>query len=247
MNQKKNKTVPTRIINRLKKSRITIALFFGIVSVVLLWVYLPAYMLTEHNGNLGDAGSHGDIYGAVNALFTALAFAFLIYTSLMQREELRLQRKDLKLTREELKKTADAQKELVQLTKEAHEFQIYIRRKDIQPEFSIQEAIPSGRPGDVTLKLVLAPQRVPLFLEDLKVIGDKDYSWNSKDFESRIGQLISTQTYLILRIEVKDLHNITHLKIQLVISDVDQLGHYRQEIVWKDMHWELQSVIPLKT
>lgn len=45
----------------------------------------------------------------VGPLFAALAFAGLIYTALMQREELSLQRQELGQTREELKRTADAQ------------------------------------------------------------------------------------------------------------------------------------------
>lgn len=52
------------------------------------------------------ASAFGDIVGP---LFAALAFAGLIYTALMQREELLLQRKELRETREELKRTADAQ------------------------------------------------------------------------------------------------------------------------------------------
>ncbi len=52
------------------------------------------------------AGAFGDIVGP---LFAALAFAGLIYTALMQREELGLQREELRETRAELRRTADAQ------------------------------------------------------------------------------------------------------------------------------------------
>lgn len=45
----------------------------------------------------------GDMFGAANALFSALAFAALIYTVLLQRAELRLQRQELKENRAELK------------------------------------------------------------------------------------------------------------------------------------------------
>ena len=54
-------------------------------------------------------GQFGDVFGAANALFSGLAFAGLIYTVFLQREELALQRKELQLTREELKRSADAQ------------------------------------------------------------------------------------------------------------------------------------------
>lgn len=47
-------------------------------------------------------GTFGDMFGAVNALFSGLAFATLIFTVWLQREELTLQRHELKLTRQEL-------------------------------------------------------------------------------------------------------------------------------------------------
>lgn len=47
-------------------------------------------------------GVFGDQFGAVNALFSGLAFAGLTYTIILQRRDLELQRNDLKLQREEL-------------------------------------------------------------------------------------------------------------------------------------------------
>lgn len=56
-------------------------------------------------------GQFGDVFGAVNALFSGLAFAGLIYTVFLQREELSLQRKELELTRQELQRSAHAQEQ----------------------------------------------------------------------------------------------------------------------------------------
>lgn len=53
----------------------------------------------------------------VGPLFAALAFAGLLYTALMQREELSLQREELRENRAELKRTADAQTALVEAAK----------------------------------------------------------------------------------------------------------------------------------
>lgn len=50
-------------------------------------------------------GTFGDQFGAVNALFSGLAFAGLIYTIILQRNDLKLQRQDLKLQRKELELT----------------------------------------------------------------------------------------------------------------------------------------------
>ena len=49
-----------------------------------------------------ERGTFGDQFGAVNALFSGLAFAGLIYTIILQRRDLKLQRRDLRLQREEL-------------------------------------------------------------------------------------------------------------------------------------------------
>ncbi|MCK9618997.1 MAG: putative phage abortive infection protein [Methylobacter sp.] len=65
-----------------------------------------------------DRGTIGDMFGAVNALFSGLAFAGLIYTIFLQKNELGLQRKELELTREELRgqrETMQAQNEQITL------------------------------------------------------------------------------------------------------------------------------------
>jgi|JI9StandDraft_1071089.scaffolds.fasta_scaffold50876_4 hypothetical protein len=54
-------------------------------------------------------GIFGDMFGAVNSLFSGFALAGIIYTILLQREELSLQREELRLTRDEMKRSADAQ------------------------------------------------------------------------------------------------------------------------------------------
>jgi hypothetical protein len=51
----------------------------------------------------------GEAFGAIEALFSGLAFAGLIYTIALQRRELQLQREELRLTRDELRRTANAQ------------------------------------------------------------------------------------------------------------------------------------------
>ena len=56
-------------------------------------------------------GTFGDQFGAVNALFSGLAFTGLIYTIILQRRDLELQRNDLKLQREELALTRQEMEE----------------------------------------------------------------------------------------------------------------------------------------
>ena len=58
-----------------------------------------------------DSGLFGDSSGAMNALFSALAFAGVIFAIILQKKELELQREELEQTREELK---GQKKELIQ-------------------------------------------------------------------------------------------------------------------------------------
>ncbi len=78
-------------------------IFLGIVTVWSLsgvWVYTVL-------ANWAARGQFGDMFGAVNALFSGLAFAGLIFTIFLQRRELALQREELKLQREEMAKSRD--------------------------------------------------------------------------------------------------------------------------------------------
>ncbi len=98
-------------------SKYDLILKIGIPVVVLAWlgVSTVVYFLSQGIEDL-TPGTAGDMFGAVNALFSALAFAFLIYTALMQREELKLQREELRETRKELARSAEAHQELVKIS-----------------------------------------------------------------------------------------------------------------------------------
>ncbi len=75
----------------------------GVVFVVasyatfLLWVTWPISSLT-----IGQAGVFGDSFGIITSMFSGLAFAGMIITILLQREELGLQREELRETRLEI-------------------------------------------------------------------------------------------------------------------------------------------------
>lgn len=78
-----------------------IAILVGI-GVLALWVG-SWWWISQHFQNPDERGTFGDMFGAINALFSGLAFAGLIVTLLYQKEELTLQREELKATREEMK------------------------------------------------------------------------------------------------------------------------------------------------
>lgn len=88
--------------NEETKSQLWIWIIIAIVGVIALWG-LSWILIDKYIDSPTDQGTFGDMFGAVNALFSGLAFAGLIVTLLYQKEELKLQREELAQTREELK------------------------------------------------------------------------------------------------------------------------------------------------
>ncbi len=81
-----------------------------IFFIIIVTILVGSFILTFYNiEKWEDRASFGDSFGAVNTLFSGLAFGGIIYTILLQRKELALQRKELSETRKELKRSADAQ------------------------------------------------------------------------------------------------------------------------------------------
>jgi hypothetical protein len=118
-------------------------LIVAVLTVVILW-FLNWILLLKFGGNDAEKGQFGDMFGSVNALFSGLAFAFLIYTIWLQREELKLQREELKLQRkavelqvDELKRQADELVKTVVLQTETLNLQkqhIEISERQIEKE-----------------------------------------------------------------------------------------------------------------
>ncbi len=74
------------------------------VGVVLLW-FFNGFIYPLMVKSVEFRALTGDSFGSVNALFSGLAFAGLIYTIFMQREELALQRAELAMQREQMRET----------------------------------------------------------------------------------------------------------------------------------------------
>jgi hypothetical protein len=70
-----------------------VAVFIAIIWLLSVWITYPYDK---------SVPSFGDVFQALSALFSGLAFVGLIYTALLQKSELSLQRVDLDLTRKEL-------------------------------------------------------------------------------------------------------------------------------------------------
>lgn len=80
-----------------QSKRVWPVLLIAVLCVTALWA--GCWFLLRGDP---ERGTFGDMFGAINALFSGLAFAALVYTVWMQREELSLQRQELALTRGEM-------------------------------------------------------------------------------------------------------------------------------------------------
>ncbi|TBV26846.1 hypothetical protein DMZ43_07205 [Meridianimaribacter sp. CL38] len=79
-------------------------LFLLVISVwYFSWQYIDKSILSKEDGlsDIEARGLFGDKFGAINALFSALAFAGIIFTIFLQKRELKLQREEMKETRGE--------------------------------------------------------------------------------------------------------------------------------------------------
>ena len=77
----------------------------ALLVVLVLWganYYVGIWFWKET-----DRGLNGDMFGAVNALFSGFAFAGLIYAVLMQRDELKIAKQDMALTKKMLNEQSD--------------------------------------------------------------------------------------------------------------------------------------------
>ena len=91
-----------------------------ILMVIIIWG-LSAVLIMTFIPEWSERGTFGDLFGAVNALFSALAFAVLIYTIILQREEIKQNREEIVLNRKELEKSG-------KLQRKAHE--VLVRQAD---------------------------------------------------------------------------------------------------------------------
>lgn len=74
-----------------KKQKHLLWLLICLIVGVLIIFYASWYIIKIHCAGVedynGSRGTFGDLFGAVNALFSALAFAGLIYTIILQTKQ----------------------------------------------------------------------------------------------------------------------------------------------------------------
>ncbi|MCB9262893.1 MAG: hypothetical protein H6607_11015 [Flavobacteriales bacterium] len=86
-----------------------IGLLWSLIGLTIVIWLVSGFLVHAYIDNWDNRGTFGDMFGAVNALFSGLAFAGLIYANVLQKKDLELQKKEISLNRAELKKSAAAQ------------------------------------------------------------------------------------------------------------------------------------------
>lgn len=80
-------------------------IFAFAVLFIIAFCMLYVYFMKEQPWGMDKRGQFGDMFGALGAVFSGLAFAGLIVTLIQQHDDLKLQREDLRLQRQEIAQT----------------------------------------------------------------------------------------------------------------------------------------------
>ncbi|MBK8015118.1 MAG: hypothetical protein IPK13_27705 [Deltaproteobacteria bacterium] len=141
-------------------------------------------------------GVFGDSFGALNTLFTGLAFAAFVVSLRYQREELAEQREELKLQRialneqrQELARSAEAQQEQVAAMHRAAEAQ---ERAAKAQEMSAEAQARTARVAEAAESL----RAVDLALSKMGSSGDQNWAVRNKGLTAKRDELINTITHL---------------------------------------------------
>ena len=158
----------------------------GIGVILVLWGLTFLLFLIEDE----NRGAFGDMFGAINALFSGLALGGIVYSIILQQNELSLQRKELSDTREEFKD------QNFQTTF----FNLLRTHRQIVDEININVKNLNSK-GDEYSK---------------NVVG-RDYFLKTKSELKRIFDALNTETYQVYsNLEIEDAH--THFYTQYGMS-----------------------------
>ncbi|WNB17548.1 hypothetical protein [Marivirga arenosa] len=204
--------------------RIGRILVISIIAVFTIWAttFIVLYFAQE-------PGQVGDSFGMVNALFSALAFSLLIYTSLLQTQELRLQREELRENRKQLESSAKAHNEMVRLNKIIH-------ADKILPQFKIIDFEKSVRGYLFSLKVMIGP----ISFKDINVSNSRAYSVNGVTNSRLLEEdaVLGPISFQIDSLSEDD-------NISIIYTDSEQV-RYHQQVFRQENNWSLgkPEVVP---
>lgn len=211
---------------RLKLTRI---LFIAIGFVVVLWA--STFLIFLYLPPTGP-GTVGDTFGMINTLFSALAFAFLIYASLMQSEELRTQREEIRMTREIHKEQLQTLNSQLEMEKK---FSVRRALPIISPTakcYPIEEKSPFLQKEQMEILLTCKVMKNPIMLYDYTIqdmgLFKRDKSYMDDIYRQDVDDYGMKWTFVegeefTLRIRTVFLKSLSHF---VVIGFSDMFGNY---------------------
>lgn len=149
---------------------ILLVIAIWIVAALSIWIALPDWQ---------SRGQFGDLFGAVNALFSGLAFAGLYFAIRLQQDQLVLQRTELALQREELK-----------LQRE----EMAASRAELANQVAVQQSLFRATAAQVTVASVQAK------IEAFKVLADNS-PMHKSHYASEINALATELQNLAKRVQ----------------------------------------------
>ena len=211
---------------------------FAIIAVISLWLSSGFLIYTFWTPTDGiGPGTIGDMFGAINALFSGLAFAILIAALLLQGRELALQREELKLTREELARTGKANEEQAETLRLQRFENTFFSMLNVYRN-AVEHINYSGLRGEIALE-TLCREYVQIWL---KFKGDSE-TWIKKSMDHKSeehGQLriffvIYNQMYGFARL-FATIVGMVHQKINNPSQQSDYLQYF-----WSIIHQDQQA------
>ena len=143
-------------------------LIAGVFCLVVLFWGGSWYFLYARLPGLTERGQFGDMFGAVNSLFSGLAFAGIVIAILLQRQELQQQREELKLQREELKLTRkELQRSAVAQEKSEEALSEQVETLRTTAKVQALTALVNVHAGDVAR--VSSPEKAAICADELEI------------------------------------------------------------------------------
>jgi len=102
-------------------------IFLTVVTfmIIMAWFFTPCIIAKWGSStSIQDKGQFGDQFGAINTLFTALAFILLLINAIFQKEQLLIQKKEYKETINSLREEKDRQERLEMLHSKAYKIEV---------------------------------------------------------------------------------------------------------------------------
>jgi hypothetical protein len=106
------------------------------LAVVLFWLGSYWYITTQYESD--EWGKIGDLFGAINALFSGLALAGVVYAILLQRQDLKLQQEQLQLSNMEFQRQNQLITEQLKTMQQALDFERKKAQESSEPFFQWQ-------------------------------------------------------------------------------------------------------------